>query len=160
MIKKITITAILTLIFVNLSFATDGEIKTNILGKPITLTEITKISTILANPQELLGDTVLVKGTIIDVCKKRGCWMEIASDSSFQSIKIKVKDGEIIFPLSAKGSSALVEGVVEQLVFTKEEVIAMEEHQAEEHGTEFDPSTITEGKTIYRIRGIGAQITE
>ena len=158
--KKITIIAILTLIFVNLTFAIDGKTKTNNLGKPITLTEITSISQILDDPQEFLGDTVLVNGTIIDVCKKRGCWMEIASDSSFQSIKIKVKDGEIVFPLSAKGNSALVEGVVEQLVFTKEEVIEMEQHQADEHGTEFDPSTITEGKTIYRIRGIGAQITE
>ena len=160
MIKKIIITTILTLIFVNFSFAIDDKDKVNNLGKSITLTEITKISTILNAPDEFLGDTVLVKGTIIDVCKKRGCWMEIASDSSFQSIKIKVKDGEIIFPLSAKGSSALVEGVVEQLVFTKEEVIAMEEHQAEEHGTDFDPSTITEGRTIYRIRGIGIKITE
>lgn len=160
MTKIITITTILTLIFVNLSFAVDGKTKTNTLGKPITLTKVTSISQILDNPQEFLGDTVLVSGTVIDVCKKRGCWMEIASDSSFQSIKVKVKDGEIVFPLSAKGSTALVEGVVEQLVFTKEEVIKMEQHQAEEQGTEFDPSTITKGKTIYRIRGIGAVIEE
>lgn len=160
MIKKITITTILTLIFANLSFAVDGETKTNTLGKTITFTEITPISQILENPQEFFGDTVLVSGTVIDVCKKRGCWMEIASDSAFQSIKVKVEDGEIVFPLSAKGSTALVEGVVEQLVFTKDEVITMEKHHAEEQGTEFDPSTITEGKTIYRIRGIGAQIIE
>lgn len=160
MIKKITITTILALIFVNLSFAIDSETKTKTLGKPITLTEVTLISQILDDPQDFLGDTVLVSGTVIDVCKKRGCWMEIASDSVFQSIKIKVKDGEIVFPLSAKGSTALVEGVVEQLVFTKDEVITMEKHHAEEQGTEFDPSTITEGKTIYRIRGIGAVIEE
>lgn len=160
MIKKIIITTILTLIFVNLSFAIDGETKTNTLGKPITLTDVTSISQILDNPQEFLGDTVLVNGTIIDVCKKRGCWMEIASDSAFQSIKVKVKDGEIVFPMSIKGSNATVQGVVEQLVFTKEEVIKMEKHHAEEQGTEFDPSTVTKGKTIYRIRGIGAKITE
>lgn len=160
MIKKITITTILTLIFVNLAFAIDDKTESNTLGKTITLTEVTSISQILANPQEFLGDTVLVQGTIVDVCKKRGCWMELASDEEFQSIKIKVKDGEIVFPLSAKGSTALVEGVVEQLVFTKEEVIKMEQHQADEQGTEFDPSTITKGKTIFRIRGIGAVIEE
>ena len=160
MIKKITITTILTLMFVNLLVAFEGETEKISLGKPITLTEITKISTILNDPQELLGDTVLVNGTIIDVCKKRGCWMEITSDSAFQSIKIKVKDGEIAFPISAKGSTALVEGVVEQLVLTKEEVIEKEQHHADEQGTEFNPSTITEGKTIYRLRGIGAKITK
>ncbi len=131
MIKKIIITTILTLIFVNLSFAIDDETKTNTLGKPITLTELTPISQILDNPQELLGDTVLVSGTVIDVCKKRGCWMKIASDSAFQSIKVKVTDGEIVFPMSIKGSNATVQGVVEQLVFTKEEVIAMEKHHAD-----------------------------
>lgn len=156
MIQKITFTTIMALIFVNLSFAIDGETKTNTLGKTITLTKVTPISQILESPLEFLGDTVLVSGTVIDVCKKRGCWMEIASDSAFQSIKVKVKDGVIVFPMSAKGSNALVEGVVEQLVFTKEEVIKMEKHHAEEQGTEFDPSTITEGKTIFRIHGIGA----
>ncbi len=157
MIKKITILTIFLPFFVNLSFALDSK---TTLGKPITLTELTSISQIFDDPQEFMGDTVLVNGTIIEVCKKRGCWMEIASDSEFQSIRVKVKDGEIIFPLSAKGSNATVQGVVEQLVFTKEDLIKMEQHYADEQGTEFDPSTITEGKTIYRIRGIGAQITE
>ncbi len=158
--KKITLTIILALIFINLSFANDNKTNLIKLGIPITLNNVTSISQILGTPLEFLGDTVLVNGTIIDVCKKRGCWIEITGDSTLQSIKVKVKDGEIIFPLSAKGSNATVQGVVEQLVFTKKEVIRMEKHQAEEQGTEFDPSTVTEGKTIFRIRGIGAKITE
>jgi len=31
-------------------------------------------------------------------------------------------------------------------------------HQAEESGREFDPASVTEGKVIYRLRGLGAQI--
>ncbi len=158
--KKITLTIIFTLIFINLSFAKDSKTNLIMLGKPITLNNVTPISQILADPQDFLGDTVLVNGTITDVCKKRGCWIEITGDSALQSIKVKVKDGEIVFPLSAKGSNATVQGVVEQLVFTKKEVIRMEKHQAEEQGTDFDPTTITEGKTIFRIRGIGAVIEE
>ena len=158
--KKITITIILALIFINLSFANDSKINLFKFGKPITLNNVTSISQILGTPLEFLGDTVLVNGTITDVCKKRGCWIEITGDSSLQSIKVKVKDGEIVFPLSSKNSNATVQGVVEQLVFTKKEVLRMEKHQAEEQGTEFDPTTITEGKTIFRIRGIGAVIEE
>jgi hypothetical protein len=160
MIKKITATTILTLIFINLAFAIDDETMVNTFGKPITLTAVTSISQILDNPQEFLGDTVLVSGAVIDVCNNRGCWMEIAGDSAFQSIKVKVKPGEVIFPTSAKDNTALIKGVVEQLVFTKEEVIKMKKYNAEEQGTEFDPATITEGKIIYRIRGIGAVIEE
>ena len=158
MIKKITITTILMLIFVNLSFSMDNEILTNTYGKPITLNSVIPISNILDNPHEFLGDTVLVRGTVIDVCEKRGCWMELTSDSAFQSIKVKVKPGEVVFPMSAKGGVALIEGVVEQLVFTKNDVIKTEKNKAEEQGIEFDPSTITKGKIIYRLRGIGVEI--
>ncbi len=160
MIKKFTITTILILILVNLTFAIDNETTTNTFGKPITLSEVTSISHILYNPLEFLGDTVLVRGAVVDVCEKAGCWMEIAGDSAFQSIKVKVKPGEVVFPTSAKGNTALIEGVVEQLVFTKADIIKMEKYNAEQQGTEFDPTTITEGKTIYRIRGIGTVIEE
>jgi hypothetical protein len=160
MIKIITATTILTLIFINLVFAIDDDTKAGTFGKPITLTAVTSISQILDNPLEFLGDTVLVRGAVIDVCENRGCWMEIAGDSAFQSIKVKVKPGEVVFPTSAKGNTALIEGVVEQLVFTKEDIIKTEKHKAEKQGIEFDPATITEGKTIYRIRGIGATIEE
>lgn len=160
MIKIISTTTILILLFINLAFAIDDETKTNTFGKPITLTVVTSISQILDNPIEFLGDTVLVRGAVIDVCENRGCWMEIAGDSAFQSIKVKVKPGEVVFPTSAKGNTALIEGVVEQLVFTKADVIKMEKYNAEQQGTEFDPATITEGKIIYRIRGIGAVIEE
>ena len=128
------------------------------LGKGITLKDTTKISTILANPDKFVGKQVLVKGRVVDVCKKRGCWMEIASDKDFQTIRVKVKDGEIVFPLEAKGHEALVEGIVEKLVISKEQLIKSMEHHAKEHGEKFDPSTITEGKTIYRLKGLGAKI--
>jgi len=128
------------------------------LGNGITLKDTTKISTILANPEQYIGKKVLIKGRVVDVCKKRGCWMEIASDKDFQSIRVKVKDGEIVFPLEAKGHEALVEGIVEKLVISKEQLIKSMEHHAKEHGEKFDPATITEGKTIYRIKGLGAKI--
>ncbi len=128
------------------------------LGKGISLKDTTKISTILASPDKFTGKRVLVKGRVVDVCKKRGCWMEIASDKEFQSIRVKVKDGEIVFPLEARGKMALVEGIVEKLVISKEQMVKSMKHHAEEHGEPFDSTKITEGKTIYRLKGVGANI--
>lgn len=127
-------------------------------GKGVTLKSKTKVSSIFAAPKNFVGKKVLVEGTIVDVCEKRGCWMEIAGDKKGQKIKVKVDDGVIVFPVSKKGHKALVEGVVEELVFTKEELIKAEKHRAEEQGTKFDPSTIKSGKTVYRIKGSGAKI--
>ncbi len=127
-------------------------------GKPITTTEQTTISAILEHPGEFVGKKVLVQGRVVDVCKKRGCWMELASDKEFQTIRVKVKDGEIVFPLEGRGHLALVEGVVEKLEISKEQLIKSKKHHAEENGETFDPSTVKEGKVIYRLRGLGAKI--
>jgi hypothetical protein len=127
-------------------------------GNNLTLKEKTKISQILNNPSEYIGKKVLVEGVIIDVCPKRGCWLEVASDEEFQKIKIKVNDGEIIFPMEARGKNVLVEGEVYEIKMTKEQAIARAEHEAEEKGIKFDPSTVTGPETIYQIKGLGAVI--
>lgn len=130
-------------------------------GEPLTLTELTPVSTILEAPDAWLGKRVLVKGMVVAVCESRGCWMDIASDREFEKIQIKVDDGVIVFPLSARGKEALVEGVVEELQLTYEQALEEARHKAEEHGTEFDPASVPQGpQTVYRIRGIGAVVAD
>jgi gamma-glutamylcyclotransferase (GGCT)/AIG2-like uncharacterized protein YtfP len=128
------------------------------LGAEITLVEKTKISDILADPESYLDQTVLVEGEILEVCPMMGCWMELKSDDGEGMIKIKVKDGEIVFPVEAKGSTALVEGKVYKIELTQEKAIEYFEHVAEEKGEQFDPTTITGPMTIYQIKGLGAEI--
>jgi len=130
------------------------------LGAEITLTEKTKISDILADPEAYLDKTVLVEGEVLDVCPMMGCWMELKSDDGEGMIKVKVKDGEIVFPAEAKGSIALVEGKVYKIELIQEKAIEHFQHVAEEKGEEFDPSTITGPMTIYQIKGLGAEINK
>ncbi len=127
-------------------------------GSALTLDKQEKISTILATPNEFVGKKVKVEGIVTDVCAMRGCWIELAGDKQGESIKVKVIDGEIVFPMESKGHKALVEGEIEKIELTLEETIGWEEHLAEEQGKEFDPKSITEARTIYRIKGIGAEI--
>lgn len=128
------------------------------LGSDITLTEKTKISDILADPDSYLDQTVLVEGEIMNVCPKMGCWMELKSDDGEGMIKIKVKDGEIVFPVEAIGENAVVEGTVYKIELSQEDAISYYEHIADETGENFDPSTITGPMTIYQIKGLGAVI--
>jgi len=132
--------------------------QTEKLGKEITLKEKTSISKILDAPEEFIGKDVLVEGEILDVCAMAGCWMELKSDAENQKIKIKVKDGDIVFPVEAKGKTAIVEGTVYKIDLTKEEALNYYEHVAEEQGVVFDPSTVTGPVTIYQIKGLGAEI--
>lgn len=98
----------------------------------ITLTEKTAISAILAAPEQFEGKRVLVSGAAVGVCETRGCWVDLKSDDdASKKIRVKVQDGEIVFPLTCKGNEVTVEGVVEKLV--------------------------TEKGTSWRIRGLGAK---
>ena len=155
-VKKIIGVILFAMIFHSVAFAANTET----FGKKITLTEITKISKILSSPENYVDKKVLVQGMVVEVCAKRGCWMDIASDKEFEKIQIKVLDGEIVFPLSARGKEALVEGIVEALEYSKDEAIEWMEHKAEERGETFGPNSVTGPMTVYRIKGLGAEITD
>ncbi len=129
-------------------------------GAGVTLQELTKVSAISEQPDKYIGKKVLVKGLVVEVCEKRGCWMDIASDKAFEKIQIKVLDGVIVFPMSAQGKEALVEGVVQEIKMSKDDAIQWFAHKAKEQGKIFDPASITTGQTIYRINATGAEITD
>lgn len=82
-------------------------------GTPLTLKETTKVSDIYATPEKFAGKRVRVEGPIVDVCEDMGCWLAIGSDKEFQTLRFKVEDGVIVFPMSAKGLHATLEGVIE-----------------------------------------------
>lgn len=129
-------------------------------GNGVSLAETTAISSILDRPAEFVGKQVKVSGLIVDVCARRGCWLYVAGDRPYEKIRVKVTDGEIVFPLEARGKQAEVEGVVEVFELTREQVLARRKHHAEEQGISFDPATVTSGERVIRLRGLGAEIPE
>lgn len=133
------------------------EAKTESYGKGLMLEESTPVSAILDHPESYLGKVVRIEGMIIEVCAKRGCWLYVAGDRQGEKIQVKVEDGEIVFPLSASGRMGIVEGIVEELSLSREDMIKYLQHLAEEKGQPFDPSTVKEQKLI-RLRGLGAEI--
>lgn len=127
-------------------------------GKGVTLKETTKISELIANADKYIGKPVKVEGVITDVCAKRGCWMQIASDKEFQTLRFKVEDGVIVIPTEAKGKKAVAEGTFAKIELTKEQALEHAKHLAEEQGRPFDPKSVTGPSTIYQLKGTGAVI--
>lgn len=139
-----------------LSFSLPAFAKT--FGDGIQVAAPTPVSELLEKGDDYVGKRVQVQGLIVDVCESRGCWVYVAGDKPFEKIRVKVKDGEIVFPLEARGQQAKVEGILEKFDLSREEVIARKRHHAEEQGESFDPTTITSGETFYQLRGLGAEI--
>tara|TARA_Y100001968_G_scaffold312160_1_gene335030 strand:+ start:1390 stop:1833 length:444 start_codon:yes stop_codon:yes gene_type:complete len=138
--------------------------KKNPLGKYgnyISLVNFTKIDSILSTPEEFIDKEVLVSGVIIDVCPMRGCWIDIVEVNSDKIIKVKVKDGNIVFPISAKNYNVNVQGIVTKIVYTEEQALNWKIHLGEEKGIKLDKNSIKidESDLIeYRINGYGAEI--
>lgn len=129
-------------------------------GDALTLTDATSVTAILADPDVYVGQQLRVEGTVVEVCQMQGCWIAVAGDNEGERLRVKVEDGVIVFPQTATGHHARVEGVMEKLELTMDEALARAEHHAEENGLEFDPESVTGPEVIYQLRGIGAEIED
>jgi len=113
---KHVLTLSLILLFALTSlYADDVAGKGKTYGKGVALKDTVSVSSLLSDPDTFVGKKVKVKGQIVGVCKHRGCWISIAGKNDYESIRIKVVDGEIVFPPESLGKTATAEGVFEIL---------------------------------------------
>ncbi|PLX43794.1 MAG: hypothetical protein C0609_07200 [Deltaproteobacteria bacterium] len=116
-------------------------------GRGVSLGERVPISRITSDPASYLGKTVAVEGTVVRVCRTRGCWMELAGDKEYETFRVKVDDGVIVFPMSSIGRVATVQGEIEA-VHTR-----CNESEAEKKG-----DCVEKRGVYYQIRATGAVI--
>lgn len=128
------------------------------LGKNLSLKEPVSVAALMASPDKSVGKLVQVKGNVSEVCERMGCWMQLTD--SGQAVRIKVNDGDIVFPQTSIGKTAVAEGTLVKLELTKDQALTRARHEAEERGTKFDPNSIKSGATIYQIQGSGAVILD
>jgi hypothetical protein len=119
------------------------------LGAGVTLTDATPIASLIEKPADYVGKTVRIDGVATAVCSAMGCWMAVAPESNpkGQTVRLKVEDGVIVFPMSAKGKNVSAEGVFEAVG---------DEHGKEaagEHSRQ-DPKA----SATYQIKATGAVI--
>ena len=107
-------------------------------GTGVTVSQVTPLADVIARPADFEGKTVRVDGVVTAVCTHMGCWMALAPDSGSAAagsttttpLMIKVDDGVIVFPVSAKGRRASAQGVVQKVGGDAEGQSAAREHAA------------------------------
>lgn len=127
-------------------------------GKGVSAAKSVALADLMAKPSDYVGKSVKVEGLVADVCSERGCWIEVKGERDARSIKVKVEDGVIVFPVTAKGKKVVAEGILKKIELTKEKAVERLRHEAEEKGTKFDPASVTGPMTIYQIQGTGAVV--
>lgn len=167
--KKINVFAVIMFAF--LSFSANAQVAAK---KVKTSTEINskdyalfgdKFETkkVLSNKEMLKkyktlkkGDSVAVKfkSNIKDVCKKKGCWMQMDLTENKESF-VRFKDYGFFVPLNADNSEAIVNGVAYIDVVTVEEL----KHYAKDGGkSQAEINKITKPEVTYAFKATGVLI--
>ncbi|MET0213742.1 MAG: hypothetical protein ABW292_12095 [Vicinamibacterales bacterium] len=129
------------------------------LGTGVTLKDSTPIKSILEQPATYVGKTIRIDGVATAVCAHMGCWMAVAAEGPVgnegpggnvqaPTIRLKVDDGVIVFPVSAKGRKVSAEGVFEALGGAGDSRDAAQEHAKD------DPTA----SQSYQLKATGAII--
>ena len=123
-------------------------------GDGVSLTEATPLARLLDAPVDFEGKTVRVEGRVTAVCAHMGCWMAFAPDGARddRTLLVKVDDGVIVFPLSAKGRRAAAQGVIQRVGSNPEALEAAAEH-ARQAG-----SGGAEAPTAWQLKATGALV--
>ncbi|QNK78935.1 DUF4920 domain-containing protein [Winogradskyella sp. PAMC22761] len=132
---------------------TKPEIAYASFGKEITDTDALTAERMMEHYKNLkAGDTVnsKVKGKIIEVCSKKGCWMTLDMDGENQ-VMVKFKDYGFFMPLNAEGDV-----VINGKAFVSETSVEELRHYAEDAGkTEDEIAAITDPKFEYGFEADG-----
>ncbi len=86
-------------------------------GAGVAIDQPTPIADIVKNPEAFVGKTIRIDGTATAVCQHMGCWMAVSESAKegAATVRLKVEDGVIVFPVSAKGKAVSAQGTFERI---------------------------------------------
>lgn len=78
----------------------------------ISMTDVTPLQDVMANPSEYVDKTILVQGEVTGRCMGSGCWISLKVGDDPRGIIVTTTDESWIFPTDCVGKSAMVEGTL------------------------------------------------
>ena len=88
-------------------------------GSPVTGESLKQVelARVLESPDEYSGRTIEIRGEVVEVCQRRGCWIRMAPTGSNDKQGVIVKftcpiEGERLIPMTALGQPVRVEGTL------------------------------------------------
>jgi hypothetical protein len=107
-------------------------------GAPVGSSPALPLDALFGKPEKFSGKTVIVEGTVSEVCQNKGCWMTMQHDG--KEMRVRFKDYAFFVPKDSAGKHARIEGV-----FKVENVPAAEaRHYLEDAGKKEEAAKITE----------------
>lgn len=101
-------------------------------GDEINASGVSGVDVLLSEVSEKEA-TFKIRGTVEEVCTKKGCWMTLKNNQG-ANIRITFKDYGFFVPMDIAGKEVIVEGVAQKELLDEE----VARHYAEDGGQEYD----------------------
>ncbi len=125
-------------------------------GEKISADGAIAISELPARLEESSTLNTKIKGKIIDVCPKKGCWLTLQVNDSTTAM-VKMKDYAFFLPLAAKGKTVVLDGETKM----KTTSVAELQHYAEDaKKSKEEIAATTQPKKEIRITASGILVVE
>ncbi len=79
-------------------------------GQGVTLAEAMPLNKVFSQVDQLNGKVIRVSGTVSDICKHKGCWIQVSDGS--QVMTVRFKDEAFTLPADAAGRNVDFEGLL------------------------------------------------
>ncbi|QTN40020.1 DUF4920 domain-containing protein [Cryomorphaceae bacterium] len=130
------------------------EVEVEAYGEEISTEGAVEASELIAMLDGQDSVQVKVKGTINEVCQKKGCWMNVAMGEE-EEMLVRFKDYGFFVPMDADGRTVTMEGWAK----VEEQSVEWLRHQAEDAGaSEEEIAMITEPEVSVSFMASGVVI--
>lgn len=119
-----------------------------VVGRELVPQEIVAFAEVDADPAAYYERTVLVEATVLAVCAKAGCWMQIEDEGRTALVRWESGcGGEFTFPAEAVGRRVVIQGSFYPKTLSEEDAAHMEQEagsalRLEREGYELNASAV------------------
>lgn len=126
-------------------------------GEKITADDAISLANLMEEMEKTDSMQVKVRGTVEDVCQKKGCWMNIVSEETDDKMFVKFKDYGFFMPLDIAGREVIMDG------YALKEITSVDElrHYAEDAGKSAEEiAAITEPEKSLKFMASGVILVD
>ncbi|MGZ8552107.1 MAG: DUF4920 domain-containing protein [Chitinophagaceae bacterium] len=125
-------------------------------GEKITADGAMNIADIPAKLEKTESVDGKIKGKIVEVCEKKGCWLKLQVNDSTTAM-VKMKDYGFFLPVAAKGKTVVIDGETKM----KTTSVAELKHYAEDaRKSKEEIAAITKPEKEIRVTATGILVVE
>ena len=125
-------------------------------GEKITPDGAINIAEVPAKLEKVESLDTKIKGKVLDVCPKKGCWIKLAVNDSTVAF-VKMKDYGFFLPVAAKGKTVVLDGEIKMKTTSVDEL----KHYAEDaKKSKEEIAAITKPEKELRVLAKGIVVVE